>query len=95
VMVELAGVNREEIEVTVDRDTLTLRGSRGNTRSGQARQRYYIMEINVGPFERTLDLPVKVNTEGVTAEYDNGFLRVTLPKAMDGEPQRITIRPER
>jgi HSP20 family protein len=85
VKAELAGVRPEEIDVELSAEgtTLTLRGIRREERSeGAGRVIYHQMEIYLGRFERVVNLPrgARVDRDAVDANYQSGYLIVTLPK---------------
>ena len=79
VVVEIAGVLNEEVEVLVDGRTLTVRGQRPPS-GGRPRRLYSQMEICHGPFQRDLLLPSEVNPEQARASYNAGLLEIVLPK---------------
>jgi HSP20 family protein len=82
VCVDLAGVERSRIDLTVERDRLILRGVRDVPEpthdEGRAVQ-LLAMEIDYGPFEREVRLPTLVDIEKVHAEQRNGLLWISLP----------------
>lgn len=85
VRVELAGVRRESLGVSLsaDRRTLSVRGFRREAHiDGHRKLRYYQLEVYFGPFERDIPLPseVKLDIERLSATCRDGFLVVTLPK---------------
>jgi HSP20 family protein len=79
VLVEIAGINNQELEISVEGTTLIIRGQRED-RQRHPRRLYTQMEICCGPFERTLSLPAEVDPSKATATYDDGFLEIILPK---------------
>jgi len=79
VLVELAGIEQDEIEVSVQNNALMVRGERRDIKQGVKRT-YFQMEILWGPFERSIALPANVDIERINAFYDVGFLEVVLPK---------------
>ena len=79
VLVELAGIKQNEIELLVESNTLRIRGMRRDIKQGIKRT-YSQMEILWGPFKRDIALSVNVDTEGVKAYYEAGFLEIVLPK---------------
>lgn len=79
VLVELAGVRTEEIEVLFERNMLTIKGDRKDIKQG-IRRTYSQMEILWGPFEREVTLPTNVDTERIEASYEGGILEIVLPK---------------
>jgi HSP20 family molecular chaperone IbpA len=88
VTAELAGVSQDDLSVVVDDSTVRINGVRRNPDSNQKRT-YYEMGIPYGPFEAEVFLPFSVVLDDVEAVYENGFLRVTLPR-----PQVTRITPQ-
>ena len=86
VCVDLAGVDKEKIEVLVAEQKLTLKGTRlvptppEVTETHGARLRVHVMEIDHGPFCREVDLPADVAQERIGAAHVNGLLWIELPK---------------
>jgi HSP20 family molecular chaperone IbpA len=79
IIVELAGVRREEIEVYTENRKLTVAGNRQDP-TPEAKVCLHQMEIEQGPFRRTVTLPPDADEEAVSARYRDGFLRVQVPK---------------
>ena len=79
VVVELAGVDPESVEVVASGQTLLIAGVRERRKVDGAR--YLAMEVEYGPFERRLELGAEIDTEAATARYDRGLLKVELPVA--------------
>ena len=87
---EVPDMTREDIDVTVANDTLTLRGERkrpSEVKDDQFRR----VERQYGAFTRSFTLPTTVDASRVTAEYKNGVLTVTLPFREDAKPRTITV----
>ena len=87
---DLPDVTREEIEVTVEHDTLTLKGTRkapGNIKDEQYRR----VERRYGAFSRSFTLPETVDATKVTAEHKNGVLTVRLPYREESKPRSIRV----
>ncbi len=78
VRMEIAGMREEDFEVSLERDTLLIMGSRPDSTERRA---YHQMEIRFGKFATAIGLPDSVNSEQAQAEYTNGFLTIILPKA--------------
>lgn len=91
VLIELAGVKQDEIEVIVDNNILTIRGYRKDSKQGIKRT-YCQMEILWGSFQREIPLPANVNTNQVKAFYENGFLEVILPRLNKEKAHHIDIK---
>ncbi len=89
---EVAGLDLGDLDISVVGDTLTLAGSRSET-NGDESHTYHRRERWQGKFSRTVQLPFRIDVEGVEATYDNGILRVILPRAEADKPQRISINP--
>ena len=91
---ELPGMNREDFDLTVENNVITLRGERRFEKKDDA-DNYHRVERAYGSFTRSFTLPQTVSGEGATAEYRNGVLRVTLPKREETKARRIEITGER
>ena len=91
VLVELAGVGEEDIEVVVDNTALVVRGERKENIPGGKRI-YSQMEIPKGPFQKVILLPVTVNPDQARAVYDRGFLEIILPKVPERKTQVVRIK---
>lgn len=87
---ELPGVRKEDVELEVENNILTLRGEKTDTRRENT-DRYHLFERSSGSFQRSFTLPRTVVTDGIDAEYENGVLHVTLPKAPEAKSRRIEI----
>ena len=88
VKVELSGINPERLNVSLSSDDriLTISGERAEEdRERTDRIRCYQLEIYFGPFERDIILPgdVRIDRDGISAGYREGFLLITLPKRND------------
>jgi len=95
VLVEIAGMCREALDVRIEDDRLILRGTRAAPEEN-FHGNYQQMEIAFGEFELELPLPSPVDAEHAKAWYQNGFLHVILPKGAKGKPLSITLAvPER
>lgn len=89
VRAELPGVQKDALELTLSDDNLTLRGEvhERTEESGE----YYHTEIRHGSFSRTIRLPQQVQADKVKAEFADGLLEVTLPKAEPARRRMIDI----
>ncbi len=88
---DLAGLKLDEVDLVVDAATVLLRGARPDRVRGQ-RERFHLMEVSRGPFERTVALPVPIDTSRVEATYCDGLLEIVLPKQREPRQGRIAIR---
>ncbi|MFN0067037.1 MAG: Hsp20/alpha crystallin family protein [Limisphaerales bacterium] len=92
VIVELAGVRREEVNLEVNGGRLRIRGRREKG-PRVPNSKYIVMEIPDGDFDFVVDLPVGLESAKATAAYLNGFLRVELPRTSpsDGHSTKIAV----
>jgi len=90
IRMEIAGVNREEIQITLTDRHLIVRGHRPDPHRTN-RCRFRQMEIDYGTFERRLALPRSVDNGHAKACYRNGFLMIELPKAAHAEHTTIRL----
>jgi HSP20 family protein len=94
VVIELAGVEPDDVRIVVHERALIVAGRR-NRVNPECRLSYHLLEIEHGPFERRIGLPVDVDPERARATYDQGLLVVKLP-VVAAPPRRgrisITVR---
>lgn len=90
---ELPGVAETDIELSLDGDTLTLRGEKRQERKSEERG-LHLQERSYGSFQRSLRLPFAPDPGHVSASFDKGVLHVTLPKPAQAQARenRIPIR---
>ena len=89
---EIPGVNRDDVMVTVENGVLTVAGEKRFERtSGDENSGPYSVERRYGRFERSLSLPQSVDTEKVSAQYENGVLTLELPKSAESRKRKIAI----
>ncbi|MFQ5839911.1 MAG: Hsp20/alpha crystallin family protein [Candidatus Methylomirabilales bacterium] len=89
VLVELPGIPQDAVEISLERDVLTVRGER-KPEEGDGR-RYLWQERTTGPFSRTLRLPQGVDPSKVRALFRDGLLEIRLPKRQEVKPRRIQV----
>ena len=87
---ELPGMNRDDFDLSIENNVITLRGERRFAKKDEA-DNYHRVERSYGSFARSFTLPQTVSSEGATAEYRNGVLRVALPKREEVKARRIEI----
>ncbi len=78
VHMDIAGMRSEDFQVELADGILTISGERVARREGK--RHYHAMEVQIGPFERRLRLPVPVDPDSIHASYEAGFLEVRLAK---------------
>jgi HSP20 family protein len=90
VKAEIPDVSREDIEVTVENNVLTLRGNK-KLPSDVKEEQFRRIERNYGTFSRSFTLPNTVDSSKVSAEYKNGVLTVKLPFREEAKPRSINV----
>ena len=90
VQVELAGVAKEDVKISLEQGTLTIAGER-KREVQNAEAEVYHTERFQGRFQRTINLPETIAADKVTAQYKDGVLTVTLPKHEAAKPRQIDI----
>ncbi len=93
VRAELPGIDPKDIEISVEGDTLTLRGERKPAEVGE-NVSYHRREREFGRFRRSLTLPTRINVDAVEATFKNGVLTIVLPKAEEVRPKQIAVKTE-
>ncbi|HXO22592.1 MAG TPA: Hsp20/alpha crystallin family protein [Thermoanaerobaculia bacterium] len=87
---ELPGVAKDDVEITVENNVLTLKGERKFEKE-DSKENYHRIERAYGTFARSFTLPTRVSHDGVEAKFDNGVLTVVVPKAAEAKPRKIDI----
>lgn len=90
VVAEIAGVKKEDLDIEINSKAVKIIGKRLETPRVK-NATYRLAEIQCGRFERILFLPVPINTEKVTAEYNEGMLQIKLAKQPAEKPHKISI----
>ena len=90
VKAELPGMKEEDIDVSVIGDTLTLKGER-KAETEVKEEDYYCCERSYGSFFRSIALPSTVDAKKIEASYENGILEVSLPKAAEVRPTKVSV----
>jgi len=88
---ELPGVSLNDIEISVVNDTLTLKGDRKVDEMPEGAC-CYRQERGYGLFTRSFELPFKVDSNKVDAVFNMGILKMTLPRAEEDKPKKITVK---
>jgi HSP20 family protein len=91
VTAELPGMRKEDIDVTLHDGSLSISGERKSEKEFKEAE-VYRAERFVGRFQRTIALPVPVATDKIKAQYQDGVLTITLPKAEEAKPKQISIQ---
>jgi HSP20 family protein len=88
--IEVPGIEEKDIDVRVENNTLTVHGER-KIEKEEKEENYRRVERQYGSFTRSFTLPQTVDTENVSANYDKGVLKITLPKKAEAKPKQIKV----
>ncbi|HEX7897152.1 MAG TPA: Hsp20/alpha crystallin family protein [Planctomycetota bacterium] len=91
VRAEIPGMDPAEIQINARGDLLTISGEKREERK-EEKEDYYFSEIRYGAFQRAVQLPESADTERISADYDQGVLRITVPKKEGAAPRRIAVK---
>jgi len=90
IVVELPGMKPEDVKITMENYTLTVRGEKKQV-AEEKTERVHRYERSYGSFERSFALPNTVDSDRVQARFEHGVLTVTLPKAERAKPREIEV----
>jgi HSP20 family protein len=90
VKLEVPGVPKDQIEVSVTENEVTVRGET-RKETEEKKKDYHRQEIRYGAFQRTVSLPAEVDAAKAAAELKDGILRITLPKAAHAKARRVDV----
>jgi HSP20 family protein len=91
VRAEVPGMKKEDINISLEKDVLTVSGERRNEKMSEGSETSR-EERFFGRFTRSITLPKQVNANAVKATYKDGILTVTLPKAEEAKPKQIEVK---
>ena len=93
VSAEMPGLERKEVEISIEDDTLTIRGEK-KVEEGQKDKNVQLSERSYGVFYRVLQLPPGIDPSSVQATMSNGVLKIIIPKPAKSEPKKIEVKEE-
>jgi HSP20 family protein len=91
VKVELPGVSKDDVKITLESNILTIRGEKKQEKETK-KENYHRVERSYGSFQRSFTLPTTVKNEKIDATYKEGVLMVSLPKAEEAKPKQIEVK---
>jgi HSP20 family protein len=91
VKVELPGVNKDEVKLTLENNILTIRGEKKQEKETK-KENYHRVERSYGSFQRSFTLPAAVKADKIDASYKDGILTVSLPKAEEAISKQIEVK---
>jgi HSP20 family protein len=90
VTVELPGMNKEDIDINMEGNVLTVSGER-RFENKEENKNYRRIESSYGFFTRSIPFPDVINPDKINAKYDQGLLRVTIPKVKEKAGKKIEV----
>lgn len=91
VKAEIPGMTKDEIDIRLDGNTLTIKGEKKKEEEVKE-ENYYRCERTFGSFSRTIELPMDVKTDKVNATFTNGVLEIRLPKAEEAKKNVVKVK---
>jgi HSP20 family protein len=88
----LPGFNPDEVDISIVGNTLTINGEHEKHQEKEEEGKYYFRERRYGAFQRVVALPVETNADKAEATFENGVLKLSLPKAEEVKPKRIEVQ---
>lgn len=92
VTTELPGIDEKDVDISLSNDVLTIRGEK-RAEKEEKNKSYRLVERSYGAFERSLALPSGIDAGAIQARMDKGVLKITLPKPVAAQAQKIKIAP--
>jgi HSP20 family protein len=89
--VELPGVNKDDVKITMQDNILTIRGEKKEEKKGKEGNAHRV-ERYYGSFQRSFSLPTSVKNDRIEAEYRDGILTINMPKAEEAKPKQIEVK---
>jgi HSP20 family protein len=90
ISVELPGVDEKDVSVSVDRGVLSIKGEKKAERE-EKKKDFHLTERSYGSFERSFHLPEAADQQKISADFDNGVLKVVVPKSATNKPSERKI----
>lgn len=91
VKMELPGVAKEDVKITMQEGILTVKGEKKQEKESKGSD-YHRVERSYGSFQRSFSLPAAVRAADIDASFSDGVLRITLPKAEEARPKQIDVK---
>ncbi len=93
VSAELPGVGKDDVKISIQDDTLVLRGEKRQEKD-EKKENYHRVERSYGAFQRTIGLPVSADSGKIKAKFKDGVLKINLPKKEEAKLKEIPISVE-
>lgn len=94
VLAAIPGMDADDLNITIEKNVLTISGTMPNVAESEDAQgaTWYLHELPSGTFERTLQVPMELDANRADATFENGMLRLVLPKADAEKPKQIKVK---
>jgi HSP20 family protein len=86
----LPGIQSDKVNISIENDVLTIEGSE-ERKTEVEEKNYYRREVRHGSFHRAVALPTSVKSDEAKAEYENGILKISVPKEERAKPKKVQI----
>jgi len=91
VKVELPGVAKDEVKISVESNILTIKGEKKQEKE-EKNKNFHRVERSYGSFQRSFTLPSTVKNDKIDAVFNNGILTITMPKSEEAKPKQIEVK---
>lgn len=88
---ELPGLNKDDVKITLENNVLTIRGEKKND-AEKKEGNFHRIERSYGMFERSFTIPGSIKSNDIDAQYKDGVLTLTMPKAEEAKPKMIDVK---
>lgn len=88
---ELPGMTKDDVDITVENNLLSIRGERKFEKE-DTQENFHRIERTYGTFSRSFTLPTNVRSDEVSASFQDGLLRIEVPKAEEAKPRKVAIK---
>lgn len=88
---EIPGMTKDDVKITLENNVLTIRGEKKNE-TEKKEENYHRIERSYGSFERSFTIPGTIKVNEIDAQYKDGVLTLTLPKAEEAKPKSIEVK---
>ena len=88
----LPGLKSEDVDISIAGNTLTIKGEAKHEEEKQKEGRYHCRERHYGAFCRAITLPTAVDADAAKADFEDGVLKLTLPKVEEAKAKRIEVK---
>ena len=92
---KVAGFPKDKVEISIEDGRLLVKGNLSKEEEDNKDRKYYRKEIKKMSFSKSIDIPVSVTADKAKATFNDGILRVVLPKSEEAKPKKISVQVEK